>query len=173
MPTPRPENSVTSVLVENPAFIISSRHSRRVYSCSGFSSIPLLRAFSSSFFGSMPAPLSRTSISASFDSYRALSVTVGCSALPAAARSSGLSIPWSTAFRTRCISGSPSRSAADLSTSVSSPSITSVTFLPSFLFISRTTRFIFENTVFTGTIRTDITTSCNSSVSFFSSRADL
>ena len=94
------------------------------------------------------------------------------SVLPAAARSSGISMPWSTAFLTICIRGSPRISTTDLSDSVSAPTNTRSTFLPRVWFISLTTRLILENAVCTGTIRMDITTSWSSSVSFFSSRAD-
>jgi hypothetical protein len=43
------------------------------------------------------------------------------SGLPAATRSSGISIPWSALLRSRCTSGSPSSSMTCLSTSVSPP----------------------------------------------------
>lgn len=46
-----------------------------------------------------------------------------------------------------------------LSTSVSSPTRTSLESLSSFLLMSRTTRFIFWKTVETGTMRMDITIS--------------
>ena len=60
-----------------------------------------------------------------------------------------------------------------LSTSVSSPTNTNRAFLFNFLLISRTTRFIFWNVADTGTIRRDMETSCSSSVSLRSWRADL
>ena len=67
------------------------------------------------------------------------------SAGPAAAcrrrlRCSGVSRPWSSALRTRCISGSAMRSTTDLSSSVSPPTISSATSLPSSAAVSRTTR---------------------------------
>jgi hypothetical protein len=46
------------------------------------------------------------------------------SGLPRSARSAGASMPWSMALRTRCISGSPSFSTTDLSSSVSAPVMT-------------------------------------------------
>ena len=72
-----------------------------------------------------------------------------------------------------CMMGSPMLSTIDLSTSVSSPSMTRRAFLPSFCDISRTIRFIFWKVPETGTIRIDILISCSSSVSLRSWRADL
>ena len=58
--------------------------------------------------------------------------------LPRAARTAGGSMPWSTALRMRCTSGSPSSSITALSTRVSSPCSTSSTCLPCWRARSRT-----------------------------------
>ena len=94
--------------------------------------------------------------------------------LPAATRSSVLSsMPWSMELRTMCMMGSPMLSTMVLSTSVSSPSSTSLACLPSFLHISRTMRCIFWKVPDTGTMRRDMDTSWSWSVSLRSCRADL
>ena len=82
--------------------------------------------------------------------------------LPRAARSPGLSMPWSSALRTMCSNGSNSISTMALSASVSSPSISGVTGLPRFSDISRTTRGNLCNTARSGSTRIPRTDSCNS-----------
>ena len=62
---------------------------------------------------------------------RADSRIVPSAGLPAAARASGGSRPWSTALRTRCRSGSSSASTSSLSSSVSSPASSRRARLPS------------------------------------------
>ena len=63
MPTPRPEMSVTSVLVENPGRKIRFRHSSVVRREAVSLSIrPFSRALERSRSGSMPAPSSRISM---------------------------------------------------------------------------------------------------------------
>ncbi len=62
-------------------------------------------------------------------------------------------MPWSTAFRTRCTSGSPMRSITFLSSSVSAPLTSRLTCLPLALARSRTTRWKRLNTVAMGSIR--------------------
>ena len=71
-------------------------------------------------------------------------------------------------FLTMCISGSPICSMIFLSTSVSSPRISRLISLPSFLLISRTIRFILKKVGPNGTIRIDMTISWSSLVIFFS-----
>ena len=58
-----------------------------------------------------------------------------------------------------CMMGSPMLSTMVLSTSVSSPTRTSLACLSSFLHMSRTMRFIFWKVAETGTIRRDMDTS--------------
>ncbi len=89
---------------------------------------------------SRPPPSSLTWITMLPESWYALSATVPCAGLPRAARTSGASMPWSIALRTRCISGSPIFSTTVLSSSVSSPLTFSSTSLPSSRATSCTTR---------------------------------
>jgi hypothetical protein len=88
-----------------------------------------------------PPPSSTTSMTMLPESWKALSSTRPFAGLPAAARAAGGSMPWSMAFLTRCISGSPIFSTTDLSSSVSAPLITSSMSLPSSLETSRATRW--------------------------------
>ena len=77
--------------------------------------------------------------------------------LPAATRSAGPSRPWSSELRIRCTSGSPSASTTVRSSSVSLPTSSSSTCLPSFVERSRTRRGKRRNTASTGIIRTCMT----------------
>jgi hypothetical protein len=83
--------------------------------------------------------------------------------LPAARRTSGVSTPWSRLLRRMWISGSASGSMTFLSASVSSPSITSRTSLPSLREMSRTRRPKRWNTAPTGIMRTCMMACCMSS----------
>lgn len=59
MPTPRPETSEISVLVEKPAAKMSSKHSRSESRAAASASImPFSTALARSLSGSMPAPSS-------------------------------------------------------------------------------------------------------------------
>ena len=80
--------------------------------------------------------------------------------LPAASRSAGVSSPWSSALRTRCTSGSPSASTTVRSSSVSWPTSSSSTCLPSLLERSRTSRGKRRKTASTGIMRTCMTIAC-------------
>ena len=84
--------------------------------------------------------------------------------LPAAARSSGISIPWSTEFLTKCTSGSASASTRFLSKSVSSPTSSRVISFFKLLARSRTTRGKRPNTFLIGCMRVFITAPCKSPV---------
>ena len=80
--------------------------------------------------------------------------------LPAASRSAGVSRPWSSALRTRCTSGSPSASTTVRSSSVSWPTSSSSTCLPSLVERSRTSRGKRRKTASTGIMRTCMTIAC-------------
>ena len=128
MPTPRPDTSVTLAAVEKPGAKIRSRISRsviRARTSSGwmFFSIALARIL----LTSMPRPSSLIWMTTWPFSWLAFSDRVPSARLPAAMRSSGDSMPWSTALRTQCVSGSLIASTTLLSSSVSSPSSTSAT----------------------------------------------
>ena len=123
-------------------------------------SIALARTASTS----MPLPSSAISMTIMLPSFEALRRTVPSSFLPAAARSSGDSMPWSRALRTECISGSSRSSITDLSSSVSSPSMTRLTFLLRVLVRSRTSRGKRLNIWLMGTMRMRMTPSCSSPV---------
>ncbi len=86
---------------------------------------------------------------------------VPCSVLPAAARTSGISMPWSMELRTRCTSGSPIFSSTVLSSSVVSPVTFSSIFLPRRWPRSRTRRGKRLNTKLMGNMRTRMTLSCS------------
>ena len=77
--------------------------------------------------------------------------------LPAFWRSSGPSRPWSSELRIRCTSGSPSASTTVRSSSVSLPTSSSSTCLPSLVERSRTRRGKRRNTASTGIMRTCMT----------------
>ena len=70
-------------------------------------------------------------------------------------------MPWSTALRIRCTSGSPSSSITALSTRVSSPCSTSSTRLPCWCARSRTRRGKRSKTWRIGSIRTSMIVSCS------------
>ena len=70
---------------------------------------------------SSPAPSSAISMTMLPPSCEALQRSVACAGLPAAARRSRDSMPWSTLLRTMCISGSLMSSTTLRSSSVSSP----------------------------------------------------
>ncbi len=89
---------------------------------------------------------------------------VPVSFLPAAARCSGVSRPWSSALRTRCTKGSLIFSSTVLSSSVFSPVSLSSTFLPSLRERSWTMRGKRLNAKLIGSMRICITLSCSSRV---------
>ena len=159
IPTPRPENSVTFSLVENPGWKMKEYISLSVSSSSGFVNSLFARALLRIFSRSRPAPSSAILITTSPLAFSAERVTVPDSSLPLSTRTSGISMPWSILFRMICISGSPICSIIFLSTSVSSPTSTSFAFLFSFFVISRTIRFIFIKVASKGTMRSSMTLS--------------
>ena len=89
---------------------------------------------------------------------------VPCSGLPAAARSAGVSSPWSAELRTMWVSGSLIRSSTWRSSSVSAPCISSSICLPSSPDRSRTMRGSFCQALPIGCIRVFMTPSCSSAV---------
>ena len=108
----------------------------------------------------MPRPSSRTSMTTLPPAWRAERCSVPVAGLPAATRSSGPSSPWSSELRIRCTSGSPSASTTVRSSSVSLPTSSSSTCLPSLVDRSRTRRGKRRNTASTGIIRTCMTIAC-------------
>ena len=74
--------------------------------------------------------------------------------LPSDARRSEVSMPWSTALRRRCSSGSNSASTMVASASVPSPSVISRTVFPTVPAISRTSLGKRRKTVRSGSTRT-------------------
>ncbi len=84
--------------------------------------------------------------------------------LPAASRSSGISIPWSTALRTRCTSGSARASTRFLSRSVSSPTSSRLISFFRLRARSRTRRGKRPKTFLIGCMRVFITALCRSAV---------
>ena len=152
MPTPRPDKLVMVSAVEKPA----SKISLRISSSAGTtpcSTRPRAQARASTLSREMPRPSSWMRIKMPPDSWQADSVSLPCAGLPAASRASGDSRPWSRPLRTRCISGSAMRSTTDLSSSVSPPTISSATSLPSSAAVSRTTRLKREKVSPIGTMR--------------------
>jgi len=85
--------------------------------------------------------------------------------LPAARRTAALSIPWSTALRIMCVSGSPIFSITPLSISVVSPVVSSLMSLPVSADRSRSIRGTRLNAWRIGCARSDITVSWISRVS--------
>ena len=104
MPTPRPETFVTFSAVENPGTktrFTASRSLRRL-ACS-----VVIRLRSTAFrftrTRSMPAPSSETSMLTCPPSWDACKNKRPSAALPMDKRVSGVSMPWSTELRTRCV----------------------------------------------------------------------
>ena len=121
---------------------------------------------------SMPAPSSRISMFTWPPSWPAVRRSTPSVGLPAARRLSGVSMPWSTVLRTMWVRGSLMASMRLLSSSVSLPSISRRTCLPSWWARSRTTRGSLPHTVPMGCMRVFITRSCSSEVIRLSRWAD-
>ena len=152
MPTPRPLRFVTFSAVEKPG----SKIRFRICASGGStprSTSPRSQARCSTRSRWIPRPSSSIRITMLPASWHAASVRRPCGGLPAATRSAGGSSPWSSALRTTCISGSVIRSTTDLSSSVSVPTSSSETSLPSSAAVSRTTRRNREKVSPIGTIR--------------------
>ena len=139
MPTPRPLARSASSRVENPG---AHRSASSVAASGVVSGVgrPAARARFATASASIPLPSSLISIVTISPAVDALSVIVPSGGLPAATRAAGVSIPWLTAFRTRCRTGSIMRSIRYLSISVAWPCSSSVTFLSFSRARSRTTK---------------------------------
>ena len=141
IPTPRPETLVTAAAVEKPGSKMNcNTRSSGSAAASSAATSPRATAFARTADTAIPPPSSSTSIVTwplSLNARRASLPTCG---LPRAARTSGGSMPWSTALRTRCVSGSRMLSISVRSSSVSPPSIDSCTSLPQETARSRTVR---------------------------------
>ena len=96
------------------------------------------RIFSLTAFSSIPRPSSDIEILRSPAECHARMSILPTGGFPAATRSSGVSIPWSQALRTKCISGDSSFSRTSLSTGVFEPSISKSILLPKDFAMSRT-----------------------------------
>ena len=105
----------------------------------------------------MPRPSSATSTMMRPSAWRAVTRIWPRSGLPAAIRSAAGSIPWSSALRTRWAIGSPISSSSERSSSVSRPSRTRSTSLPSCAERSRTSRGKRLKIVSIGIIRSCVT----------------
>ena len=169
MPTPLPEKCVTRSAVENPGRntrLTSSRSTSRS-ACSGVMSLARI-AFSRTRWGSIPLPSSAISMMTLPPSWKACRETRPSAGLPLSTRSSGVSMPWSMAFRRRWVSGSRIASMMVLSSSVSRPSISMLALLPQATARSRTTRGNLFQMLPMGCIRVFMTLACSSVVSRFS-----
>ena len=94
MPTPRPEMSETTEAVEKPDAKISMVASwSLIASDAACVRRPFLMAAALILAGSMPPPSSVRAMTMWFSSCRAASVTRPCAGLPAATRTSGVSMP--------------------------------------------------------------------------------
>ena len=158
MPTPRPDRLDTVPAVEKPG-----RKSRLSISGSESSASPETSPFSTALARmrsrSSPAPSSPISMKTLPERCAAERRIVPTGSLPLARRVSGFSSPWSTALRTMWVSGSASRSITVLSTSVLSPRVTSLAFLPVASEASRTMRDMRWKSGFTGWARIAMTPS--------------
>ncbi len=165
IPTPRPDISSATSLVETPGRKIRLKTSRRVSSpaCCA-STTPRSTAFCTRRLrSSSPAPSSSTVMTTWLPRCSAEMPMVPTSALPARTRASGRSMPWSMQLRMTCISGSDSSSTISLSSSVSAPEIIRRISFPASREILRTTRDSLSNTWPSGTIRTSRIPLCSSS----------
>ena len=162
MPTPRPEMFDTFSAVEKAGrkirLSISSSLERRVRRGTS----PRSCALASTFSRSMPRPSSETSMTMRPLCCAAARWIVPCRACRPPCRTSGASMPWSSALRIMCVSGSFNCSMTVLSISVVSPIVTIRTSLPSWPPGRARCRGIRANTDFTGWARIAITLSCNS-----------
>ena len=113
---------------------------------------------------SRPRPSSAISMLTWPPSWKARRRSTPSGALPASRRTSGGSMPWSTALRTTCVSGSLMASMIVRSSSVSAPSVSIRTRLPHACARSRTTRGSLLQTLSIGCMRAFMTCSCSSPV---------
>ena len=164
-PTPRPETSVTSLLVEKPGRKISRSTSR---SCMTARSASVARPRSAAAWRTaatfMPAPSSSTSMTVVLPRWVAATITLPIAGLPSRCRSAGTSRPWSSALRSRWSSGSFMSSSARRSISVSDPTRTRRASLPRLRVRSRTVRSRLLVRCPNGSMRKRMTWVCRSSV---------
>ena len=139
MPTPRPETAETSRAVLKPETKIRFTR-RRSSTRSSAPSRPRARACAAMRSRSSPAPSSAISMAISLPSWRTVSSMLPVSALPAARRAAGASMPCATALRSRCSSGAAICSSTLRSTSMRPPRRSSAARLPSSRALCRTTR---------------------------------
>ena len=161
MPTPRPERLVIAAAVEKPgAKIICSSSPSPMVAPGAIS--PCASALARTRARLMPRPSSWMAISTSPPACRADSTMRPAAGLPAGARSSAGSRPWSQLLRITWIIGSARRSITVLSTSVASPSVTSSMVLPVSCARSWINRRNRPNRLETGIIRSAIEVSRSS-----------
>ena len=153
IPTPRPDTLVTASAVENPGRA-RTRSSWSSDSASAWGSTSPSRCARSRIRArSMPRPSSLTLIATLARSRTAVRTISPSGGLPRRRRSAGVSMPWSTALRSRCSNGSPSSSRIARSSSISFPSTRNATCLSSSRARSRTRRGKRSNTCHTGVMR--------------------
>ncbi len=111
---------------------------------------------------SMPPPSSLTVMWIRSFSRRASTTMRPISGLPAASRTSGASMPWSTALRKRCTSGSLSRSRIERSSSISALWIATSTRFPTRWAISRAIRGSGSTMRCSGVVRSSRARHCRS-----------
>ncbi len=163
IPTPRPDTSLTLLRVERPGRNTSAA------TCSGGRSSarspcsrPAATARARTVSRSMPPPSSSTEMRIESRSRRAWMQMRPASCLPSRRRSSGPSMPWSTALRIRWTSGSESRSRMERSSSSSAPASSTCTCLPSWRASSRATRGSCSITRSSGAVRRSRARRCSS-----------
>ena len=162
IPTPRPDTLVTASAVEKPGRASTRKSCSSVSASACVSTTPSRCARSRILRRSTPRPSSATVIVTLARSRCAVSTTSPSGGLPRRRRSAGGSMPWSTALRSRCMSGSPSSSRIARSSSISLPSTRNATCLPSSRATSRTSRGNRSNTCHTGVMRAWRISACRS-----------
>ncbi len=164
MPTPRPASSDTLSAVLKPAAKIICASSASDASAPSANS-PVERARSRMRARSSPAPSSRNSTPTSLPSWLTLMRISPLTSLPAATRTSGLSMPCTTQLRSRCSKGAVMRSSTPRSTSMAPPTMSSRTCLPVSFAAWRTTRYSRSAMPSNSTMRVRSRSSCRSRVS--------
>ena len=151
-PTPRPEISVTMSRVENPGSKVRRAISASVGMASASSS-PRSTARLRMSRRSRPRPSSATCTVTTWPRRATVRVMVPAGGLPARARASGSSRPWSTALRRMCSKGSVNWFSTSASTRISWPTTTSCACLPVATAVWRTLRCRRGTMVSTGAMR--------------------
>ena len=121
-PTPRPERSVTTSLVDRPGWKIRAMASRGLIAAASAELMaPRVTAAAFTAAGSTPAPSSWSSTTSVPPRCDAATEMLPSRGLPSRSRTSGASSPWSSALRIRWVRGPRICSRTARSTSVSPP----------------------------------------------------